>query len=202
MHWTAEDAECCEIGNKIVDIATDMLATNSEADVFGCDLEVVNWKSQPTSMYHVVPPIQGGVYKFVELLVSNQVREDNYGISTLHKVSEHHPLQSRRERLEQTGTGDELASGIEDVEYSEALQQIADIAADLLSRYLEFASKERNQRSSDLHRHSEEFPTQESLTHPPAEVINDSEHKDILDEALQQIADIPKNLVARCFELQ
>ena len=39
--------------------------------------------------------------------------------------------------------GDALASGIENaVGCSEALQQIADIAADLPSRYLEFASKE------------------------------------------------------------
>ena len=93
-----------------------------------------------------------------------------------------------------------FASGIEDVEgYNEALQQIEDIAADLPSRYLEFASKERNQRNSALHRRSEDFPIQERSIYQPA--AEEPEQKDILDEALQQIADITENLVSRCLEL-
>ena len=71
----AEDAECCD---KKVDISTDMLgqARNFEANVLPFDLEVVNLNSQLTSISRVDPPIQGGLYKFVQLLMSHQLEED------------------------------------------------------------------------------------------------------------------------------
>ena len=49
--------------------------------------------------------------------------------------------------------------------------RLADIAADLLSRYLEFASKERNQQNSI----EKIFPIQKTSLHPAAEVIKYSD---------------------------
>ena len=80
----------------------------------------------------------------------------------------------------------------------EALQQIADIAADLPSRYLELSSMEKNQMKGALHRNSEDFPTQGISA---TDLTKGAEQKDIINEALQQIADITEDLVSGCFEL-
>ena len=65
----AEDAECCEIADKKVDIATDMLgqARNFEANVLPFDLEVVNLNSQLTSISQVDPSIEGSSYVITSL---------------------------------------------------------------------------------------------------------------------------------------
>ena len=106
------------------------------------------------------------------------------------------------EESEQRSIEDTLESVTEDVMgYNEALQQIADIATDLLSKHSEFVSKEKNQRSSALHSTKEDCRGQESSIHTAADVTTGSEQKDIVDEALQQITDITENLVSGCFEL-
>ena len=51
---------------------------------------------------------------------------------------------------------------------------------------------------SALHRNSEDFPTPGNSA---ADVTKGAEQKSIVDEALQQIADITEDLVSRCFEL-
>ena len=106
------------------------------------------------------------------------------------------------EGSEQRSIEDTLESVTEDVVgYNEALQQIADIATDLLSKHSEFVSKEKYQRNSALHSSKEDFPTQGNSIHPAADLTTGSEQKGVVDEALQQIADITENLVSGCFEL-
>ena len=106
------------------------------------------------------------------------------------------------EGSEQRSIEDTLESVTEDVVgYNEALQQIADIATDLLSKHSEFVSKEKYQRNSAFHSSKEDFPTQENSIHPAADLTTGAEQKGVVDEALQQIAGVTENLVSGCFEL-
>ena len=57
---------------------------------------------------------------------------------------------------------------------------------------------EKSQTKSALHRNSEDFPTQGISA---TDLTKGAEQKDIINEALQQIADITEDLVSRCFEL-
>ena len=106
------------------------------------------------------------------------------------------------EESEQRSIEDTLESVTEDIMgYNEALQQIADIATDLLSKHSEFVSKEKYQRNSALHSSKKDCPGQGNSIHPAADFTTGSEQKGVVDEALQQIADITENLVSGCFEL-
>ena len=101
------------------------------------------------------------------------------------------------EGSEQRSIEDTLESVTEDVVgYNEALQQIADIATDLLSKHSEFVSKEKYQRNSAFHSSKEDFPTQENSIHPAADLTTGAEQKGVVDEALQPIAGVTENLVS------
>ena len=184
---------------QIVDVAADLLSKCFELE--SLNLEREGGQRSSEGIEDRVDAAAYLLHRFFEAgLFSCEASNHETQRSTgPHEVSENPPTKDTTAMgTEPRGTGDVLASGAGNIWYNKALQQIADVAADLLHKCFELLdSVSPNQTLRENQGNSVPHGEQEGNGNiPPRETKLAKCY-----EALQHIADIAADVLYRCFVL-